>query len=173
MTTASRFLFASVLMISFCFTSTVQADGFFDPHFFAHMDEAHPKDSAGKAPTGRKLVVERFFRLMSRTSIYALYCDYGNKKGWSTMVSRQRNRMTALDSEAARIFGGQEKAFNRFERYRNEESSRFVSVADRDKTCADAQSSFMSYVKLSPQEMEKTLKTPSFGDLDFNYFIEE
>ncbi|MGE3759623.1 MAG: hypothetical protein AB7H97_17790, partial [Pseudobdellovibrionaceae bacterium] len=108
---------------------------------------------------------ERFFRISARTSVYALYCDWGNKKGWSTLVSRQRNKMTSLDREAKRIYGSEQAAFNRFERYRNEESSRFVSIPDREKTCRDGESPFLTLVKLSQSEMDRYVSRPAFGQL--------
>lgn len=162
-------LFSTMLATIFLLSSPNTAKAHFESEmwaqtFFSDIDKSLPAYN-GAPPAGRRLVVDRFLRSMSRLSIYALYCDYGNKKGWSTLVSKQRNQMTKLDDEAAKIFGSEEAAYNRFEGYRNQDSALFTSVPDREKTCRDAQTIFLTNVKLTPAQMETYLSKPAYGEL--------
>lgn len=127
---------------------------FQDPTFFDELDRKISSTS-----TGRRLVVERYYRLLARLSVFALYCDEGNKRGLSTNVSRFRERTTALFKEGEKIFGGAKNAYNKFERQRNEESLRFVR-SDQELTCSAGVSAFGVHVARSRSRTDTFLSVP-------------
>lgn len=131
------------------------------PTFFSNLD-ATIKVS-GKKVTSR-IVADRYFRLMARINIYGLYCDPGNKLGYSTRASILQRNAVQLERLATRVFGGEVAAYNRFERYRNEESLRFVR-SDRNQVCSGSNEEFFAFTDLKPKQLEGFVNQAPFGAL--------
>lgn len=69
-----------------------------------------------------------------------------------------------LEKLATKVFGGEIPAYNRFERYRNEESLRFIR-SDRDEVCIGSYDAFIDFTDLKPNGLESFVSQEPFGSL--------
>lgn len=150
-----QLLLILMLATPLAWSSVARAD------FFAGIDRSISQSRAG----GQGLMYERYYRLMTRLSVYALYCDYQNAGGTSTLVSQQFRQMNGLNAEATRYFGGDRTAYNKFEAYRNEESARMSSVPNRPKTCRKAAKSFNKFIRFSESQLRSFLSGARYGSI--------
>lgn len=113
---------------------------------------------------GPRIKADRYFRLMARINVWALYCDPGNKIGYSTRASVLQRSCTKLERLAERVFGGEVPAYNRFERYRNEESLRFIR-SDRQEVCYGSYPAFMNFTDMKSSGIEAYVSREPFGSI--------
>lgn len=130
--------------------------------FFSDLDSAIQSQGV-RAPGKKRLIVERYLRLLARLDIIGLYCDEKNRMGYSTRVAVLQRGSVRLERWAEEIFGGI-GAYNRFERYRNQESARYVR-GERMSTCRLSEEQFHFFTEMSPKELRMYLSGPSFGSL--------
>ena len=119
---------------------------------------------SGPTSSVRRLTVERYYRLMARISVFALYCDPGNRQGYSTRFSRIWQASDRMQSEAARVLGGQVAAYDLFEGLRNEESLR-MARADVPTVCASDNETFANWVSLSAAQIENHCRVTARGEM--------
>lgn len=127
--------------------------------FMAGVDRQIDTESVSR----ERLVAERYYRLMSRLSVYALYCDFKNELGYSQSFHELWVRTAELQTFAEKEFGGLKKAYNRFEKLRNEESLRYIQTGTA--YCAPSYPAFKSYVAMSGKALKKKLADSPAGDL--------
>ena len=99
--------------------------------FLSNLDSII-QSQRGNTPGKKKLIVERYLRLLARLDIFGFYCDHNNKIGYSTRVAVLQRGSVRLERWTEELFGfiG---AYNRFEKYRTQESLRYV-LSDRART---------------------------------------
>jgi len=143
------------------FTSTAQAqDGFFSG-IDASLDS--PGDSSFGS-SARRLTVVRYYRLMARVSVFALYCDPGNRRGYATQFSRVWQASGRMQAEATRVLGGQVAAYNVFEDMRNEESLR-LARANLRVVCAQDDQVFKQWVGSTAARIENHCRVTPRGQM--------
>jgi hypothetical protein len=125
--------------------------------FFSGLDRTFKNPGTNQ----RRLVVERFYRLSARLSVFALYCDFKNVRGSSTAFSQFFRNASSLQEEANRLFGGR-VAYNLFEKARNEESLRFTTLST-GSPCASESDDFDRIVRMNPAELDRFLAEGEFG----------
>jgi hypothetical protein len=133
-----------------------------DKVFFSSLDSTI--QSQGEAiPSKKKLIVERYLRLLARLSIFGLYCDHNNRMGYSTRVSVLQRGSVRLEKWTEEIFGNV-GAYNRFEKYRSQESLRYVQ-SERTHTCNISEEQFLFFTDMAPKDFRIYLSSPPFGSL--------
>jgi hypothetical protein len=130
--------------------------------YFAGVDATLA--SAASASSARGLTVHRYYRLMARLSVFALYCDPGNRKGYATRFSRVWQASGRMQAEATRILGGQVAAYNIFEDMRNEESLR-LARASLAELCAQDDATFKQWVSATAAQIENQCRVTPRGDM--------
>lgn len=130
--------------------------------FFAGVDRTIAKADTISNET---LALERYYRLMARLSIYALYCDFDNVLGYSTEFHHTWTETESLQKQAEKAFGGFKAAYNKIEKYRNEESLRFIQRPHRATVCSASYPSFKWIVSASPKELKVKLSQTPVGQL--------
>jgi hypothetical protein len=148
----------TVLLLSLSFASSAFAASH---HFLAGLDQGIEAESI----SSERLVAERFYRLGAKLSVYALYCDFDNTRKYSLKFHDMWVRCEALQAQVEKTFGGFKPAYNRFERYRNEESLRFIQAPDRDAVCAASRAAFAHYVSLDGKSLKAELTAADPGQL--------
>ena len=128
-----------------------------------YFDQIDATIKLAKNASLQRLVAERFVRMSARISVYSLYCDLENKRGYNVAYSKFRNRMTQLNQLSENAFGGQVALYNAFEDARNEESLTFVKATDPDQICASSLARYKALVQSAPAVFQKSLSTPAFG----------
>jgi hypothetical protein len=130
--------------------------------FFSNLDSAIQRQPS--SPLNKKnLVAERYLRMIARLGIFGLYCDEGNKIGYSTRVAVLQRGSTQLEKLAEAVFGST-GAYNKFEEYRSQESLRYVR-SDRVRTCELSEAQFHFFTDMTPKEFRIYLSGPPFGSL--------
>ena len=152
---ALALVFSFALTLVLTSTSPVRAASFY---FMADVDAKIDTDSV----SGKRLTLERYYRLMARLSVYALYCDFKNELGYSTRFHELWVKTEGLQAEGEETFGGMMKAYNKLERYRNEESLRYLKAGSG--ICRPSFPTFKRYVAMSAGQFRVTLSTAP-GDL--------
>lgn len=152
-----RTLFLSTAAVTLL-TSTVSIAS---QDFLANVDARIKTESVSQ----NRLVSERFFRLMARLSVYALYCDAANTLKYSQRFHDVYVSCMDLQAQAEETFGGFKAAYNKFEKQRNEESLRFIQSADRAAVCSASYPAFAHYVSLSGKAMKAELLSTPVGEL--------
>ena len=84
--------------------------------YFSDVDRTIESESLTKLA----LVSERYYRVIARLSVYALYCDAANKLGYSARFHDTWVATADLQKEAEAAFGGFKTAYNKLEAERNE-----------------------------------------------------
>lgn len=130
--------------------------------FFSNLDSTIQIQRADN-PDNKKLIVERYLRLLARLSIFGLYCDHKNKIGYSTRVSVLQRGSVRLEKWTEEIFGNI-GAYNRFEKYRSQESLRYVQ-SERTRTCQLGEPQFLFLTNMPPKDFRIYLSGPPFGSL--------
>lgn len=133
-----------------------------DQAFFANVDSTIQIERE-KGPAKKKLIVERYLRLLARLDIFGLYCDQNNKIGFSTRVAALQRGSVRLEKWTEEVFGFR-GAYNRFEKYRTQESLRYVS-SDRVRTCQLNEAQFLALTDMDPKDFRVYLSSPPFGAL--------
>ena len=128
--------------------------------FFSNLDSTIQSKS-GKDPSKKELIVERYLRLLARLDIVGLYCDHGNRMGYSTRVAVLQRGSVRLEKWTVEMFGSR-GAYNRFEKYRGQESLRYVQ-GDRMRTCELSDTQFRFFTDMAPKDFRIYLSGPSFG----------
>lgn len=146
----------AVMACYIAFSAAIAAAG--EGAFFSGLDRTFKDPGTNQ----RRLVVERFYRLSARLSVFALYCDFKNVRGSSTAFSQFFQNASSLQDEANRLFGGSRVAYNRFEKARNEESLRFATLAT-GSPCADETDDFDRIVRMNLTELDQFLAEGKFG----------
>jgi hypothetical protein len=130
--------------------------------FFANVDSTI-QSQQGNTPGKRKLIVERYLRLLARLDIFGFYCDPNNKMGYSTRVAVLQRDSVRLEKWTKETFGNI-GAYNRFEKYRSQESLRYVQ-GQRARTCELGKTQFLFYTDMAPKDFRIYLSDPPFGSL--------
>lgn len=130
--------------------------------FFANLDSTI-QNQRETVPVNKKLIVERYLRLLARLSIFGLYCDHNNKIGYSTRVSVLQKGSVRLEKWTEEIFG-MKGAYNKFEKYRSQESLRYVQ-SSRARTCEISEAQFLFITNMPPKDFRIYLSSPPFGSL--------
>jgi len=130
--------------------------------FFSNLD-SKIQSQRGNIQGKKKLIVERYLRLIAQLSIFGLYCDPGNRMGYSTRVSVLHRGSVRLEKWAEEIFGSI-GAYNRFEKYRSQESLRYVQ-SERVRTCELSEAQFLFFTGMPPKDFRIYLSGPPFGSL--------
>ena len=128
--------------------------------FFSNLDSTI-QSKTGNDMSKKELVVERYLRLLARLDIVGLYCDHGNRMGYSTRVAVLQRSSVRLEKWTEEIFGSR-GAYNRFEKYRGQESLRYVQ-GDRMRTCELSDTQFRFFTGMAPKDFRIYLSGPSFG----------
>lgn len=147
-----------IIMISPTSSSAMSKDA----TFFSNLDSTISVQSS-KSLKEKLLVVERYLRLLARLSIFGLHCDEGNRMGYSTRVSVLQRGSVRLEKWTNEVFGSK-GAYNRFEKYRNQESLRYVR-SDRVSTCKLSEAHFHFFTGMAPKDFRIYLSAPPFGSL--------
>jgi hypothetical protein len=130
--------------------------------FFSSLDST-VQSRPGKASGNKKLIVERYLRLLARLDIFGFYCDPNNRMGYSTRVADLQRGSVRLERWTEETFGSK-GAYNRFEQYRSQESLRYVQ-GDRARTCELGKAQFLSFTGMDPKDFRVYLSGPPFGSL--------
>lgn len=130
--------------------------------FFSDLDSAIQSQRVN-ASDKKKLIVERYLRLLARLDIIGFYCDEKNRMGYSTRVAALQRGSIRLEKWAKEIFGSM-GAYNRFEKYRNQESARYVK-GERVRTCELSEAEFLFFTSMHPKEFRVYLSATPFGSL--------
>jgi hypothetical protein len=130
--------------------------------FFTSLDSTI-QNKAGKNLSKKEMIVERYLRLLARLDIVGLYCDQGNRMGYSTRVAVLQRGSVRLEKWTQEIFGSI-GAYNRFEKYRSQESLRYVQ-SDRVRTCKLSETQFHFFTKMAPKDFRIYLSGRPFGSL--------
>jgi hypothetical protein len=109
------------------------------------------------------LIVERYLRLLARLDIFGFYCDPSNKMGYSTRVAVLQRASVRLEKWTEETFGSI-GAYNRFEKYRSQESLRYLQ-SERARTCKLSETQFLFYTGMDPKDFRVYLSGPPFGSL--------
>jgi hypothetical protein len=128
--------------------------------FFSNLDSTI-QSKAEKNLSKKELIVERYLRLLARIDIIGLYCDQGNRMGYSTRVAVLQRGSVRLEKWTEEIFGSR-GAYNRFEKYRSQESLRYVQ-GDRMRTCELSDTQFHFFTDMAPKDFRIYLSGPPFG----------
>jgi hypothetical protein len=128
--------------------------------FFYSLDSTI-QSKTGKDLSKKELIVERYLRLLARLDIVGLYCDQGNRMGYSTRVAALQRGSVRLEKWTEEIFG-KIGAYNRFEKYRSQESLRYVQ-SDRIRTCALSDAQFHFFTSMAPKDFRIYLSGAPFG----------
>jgi hypothetical protein len=130
--------------------------------FFANLDSTI-QSQRDNTLGNKKVIVERYLRLLARLDIFGFYCDYKNRMGYSTRVAVLQRGSVRLEKWTKEIFGfiG---AYNRFERYRSQESLRYVK-SERVRTCELNEAQFLFFTDMKPKDFRVYLSVPPFGSL--------
>jgi hypothetical protein len=83
--------------------------------------------------------------------------------GYSTRVAALQRGSVRLEKWTEEIFGSR-GAYNRFEKYRGQESLRYVQ-GDRVRTCETSDTQFHFFTKMAPKDFRIYLSGPPFGSL--------
>ena len=154
-----RFLLALLIIaipVRFSFASSEEKT------FFSGLDSAI-QSKAENNLNKKELIVERYLRLVARLDIIGLYCDQGNRMGYSTRVAVLQRGSVRLEKWTEEIFG-RIGAYNRFEKYRSQESLRYVQ-GDRVRICELSESQFHFLTGMAPKDFRIYLSGPPFGSL--------
>lgn len=145
-----------IIMIPVSFALAAEAE----KTFFSNLDSTI-QSQQGDTPGNRKMIVERYLRLLARLDIFGFYCDHKNRMGYSTRVAALQRGSVRLEKWAEEIFGfiG---AYNRFEKYRSQESLRYVK-GDRARTCEFNEAQFLFFTDMKPKDFRVYLSDPPFG----------
>jgi hypothetical protein len=130
--------------------------------FFSNLDSTI-QSQRGNTPLKKKLIVERYLRLLARLSIFGFYCDHNNRMGYSTRVSVLQRGSVRLEKWTEEIFG-RIGAYNKFEKYRSQESLRYVQ-SERVRTCELSEAQFLFFTGMPPKDFRIYLSGPPFGSL--------
>lgn len=130
--------------------------------FFAELDSTI-QNQPSRALSKKELIVERYLRMLARLTIFGLYCDEGNKIGYSTRVSVLQRASVRLEKWSKEVLGSK-GAYNRFEKYRNQESLRYVQ-GDRVRTCELGSPQFHFFTTMNPKDFRLYLSNPPLGSL--------
>ena len=130
--------------------------------FFSSLDSAI-QSQPGSNLSKKNLIVERYLRLLARLDIIGFYCDEGNRMGYSTRVAVLQRGSVRLEKWTEEIFGSI-GAYNMFEKYRSQESLRYVQ-SDRVRTCELSEVQFHFFTDMAPKDFRIYLSGPSFGSL--------
>jgi hypothetical protein len=130
--------------------------------FFSGLDSTI-ESQKGNAPVKKKLIVERYLRLLARLDIFGFYCDPNNRTGYSTRVAVLQRGSVRLEKWTEEIFGSK-GAYNRFEKYRSQESLRYVK-SERARTCLLSEGQFRFFTDMDPKDFRVYLSDPPFGSL--------
>lgn len=147
------------LAMAFC-TSVPNVTHGASADYFSSLDATIPAGS-----NGRYLVAERFYRIMARLSIFAIYCDPTPQHSWNQAVAQHRRSMVQLTAEADQVFGGGTVAYNKFEALRNDESLRFASSPDQGVACRRGLASFQRWLKMNETELNNLFSSRRLGTL--------
>lgn len=128
--------------------------------FFSSLDSTIPRQR-GNALSEKKLIVERYIRLLARLSIFGLYCDDDNRMGYSTRVAVLQRGSIRLEKWTEEIFGSK-GTYNKLEKYRTEESLRYV-LGERMRTCNLGEAQFLFLTDMSPKDFRIYLSDLPFG----------
>ncbi len=130
--------------------------------FFSHVDAAIQGQKQSNS-VQKKLIVERYLRLLARLDIFGLYCDRNNRMGYSTRVAALQRGSVRLERWTEEIFGSI-GAYNRFEKSRTQESLRYVR-SERARTCDAGKARFLFFTGMDPKDFRIYLSDPPFGSL--------
>ena len=130
--------------------------------FFANLDSTI-QGQRENIPAKKSLIVERYLRLLARLDIFGFYCDPNNRMGYSTRVAVLQRGSVRLEKWTEEIFGSI-GAYNRFEKYRSQESLRYVQGA-RGRTCELGKAQFLFFTDMDPKDFRIYLSGPPFGSL--------
>ena len=72
--------------------------------FFSNLDSTI-QSQKGNTLSKRKLIVERYLRLLARLDIFGFYCDHNNRIGYSTRVAVLQRGSVRLEKWTEEIFG--------------------------------------------------------------------
>jgi hypothetical protein len=128
--------------------------------FFSNLDSTI-QSKIGNDQSKKGLIVERYLRLLARLDIIGFYCDEGNRIGYSTRVAVLQRGSVRLEKWTEEIFGSI-GAYNRFEKYRSQESLRYVQ-SDRVRTCKLSDTQFHFFTNMAPKDFRIYLSGPPFG----------
>ena len=130
--------------------------------FFSSLDSTIQSQLESNS-SKKNLVVERYLRLLARLDIFGFYCDEGNRIGYSTRVAVLQRGSVRLEKWTEEIFGSI-GAYNVFEKYRGQESLRYVQ-SDRVRTCETSETQFHFFTDMTPRDFRIYLSSPPFGSL--------
>jgi hypothetical protein len=130
--------------------------------FFSGLDSAI-QSQPGSNLSKKNLIVDRYLRLLARLDIFGFYCDKGNRMGYSTRVAVLQRGSVRLEKWTEEIFGSI-GAYNMFEKYRSQESLRYVQ-SDRVRTCKLSEVQFHFFTDMTPKDFRIYLSGPPFGSL--------
>jgi hypothetical protein len=130
--------------------------------FFSSLDSAI-QSQPGSNLSKKNLIVDRYLRLLARLDIFGFYCDEGNRMGYSTRVAVLQRGSVRLEKWTEEIFGSI-GAYNMFEKYRSQESLRYVQ-SDRARTCKLSEVQFHFFTDMTPKDFRIYLSGPPFGSL--------
>jgi hypothetical protein len=130
--------------------------------FFSNLDSAI-QSQQGDTPVDKNLIVERYLKLLARLDIFGFYCDPNNRMGYSTRVAVLQRGSVRLEKWTEEIFGSI-GAYNRFEKYRSQESLRYVQ-SERGRTCELGKAQFLFFTEMDPKDFRIYLSGPPFGSL--------
>ena len=133
-----------------------------DKTFFSNLDSTIQGQSESVS-NKKGLIVDRYLRLLARLDIFGLYCDDGNRMGYSTRVAALQRNSKRLEKWTKELLGGK-GAYNRFEKYRGQESLRYVR-SDRARTCELSKVQFHVLTDMPPKDFLAYLSSPPFGSL--------
>lgn len=164
LTSLVSFALVSIIVGSLSFKSQAETAAPVAVDFIAGYDSAITLKN-DKAPTGRALVIDRYYAMLSRASIFALYCDWGNKRGESTAIRTLTQRALRFEKEATKMLGGLKYVDIMYDSKRNIESARFTANVDRAAVCAVTQATFDYYKVKTADQLENLFLTTPFGQL--------
>jgi hypothetical protein len=130
--------------------------------FFSNLDSTI-QSQQGNTSGKKKVIVERYLRLLARLDIYGLYCDHRNRLGYSTRVAVLQRGSVRLERWTEELFGFK-GAYNRFEKYRSQESLRYV-LSERVRTCDLGEAQFLFFTDMKPKDFRIYLSGSPFGSL--------
>jgi hypothetical protein len=130
--------------------------------FFSNLDSTI-QSQQGDTPVDKNLIVERYLKLLARLDIFGFYCDPNNRMGYSTRVAVLQRGSVRLEKWTEEIFGSI-GGYNRFEKYRSQESLRYVQ-SQRALTCQLSEERFLFFTDMAPKDFRIYLSSPPFGSL--------
>ena len=128
-----------------------------------YFDNLDATISASQKKTARRVTAARFVRLSARLSVYSLYCDLQNTRGYNQAYSNFVHANTQLATLTDAALGGSIASYNAFENARNEESLKFVQLEDPDQVCGQSHTQYEAYLNATPAKLTSDLSTAAFG----------